>query len=363
MVCALLLLGLAACGSERPQALPYEGLDSAELAGYGTIRFWADAVDRGTSHYLDIQYRQIAASGCSPCLTSASFLAISGGSSEGAYGAGFLKGWSARGDRPRFEVVTGVSTGSLAAPFAFLGPSHDAELEAIYTRYGDKDLFSDKGVIGLFGESLYDTTPLRRLIERHASDAVLDAIAAEHRKGRRLLVQTTNLDAQRPVIWDMGAIAASGNPQRRKLFVDILLASAAIPALFPPVRLNVMSNGRVYDELHVDGGVASQIFFAPPGLDLNGAARRNFGHDRSTRLYVIRNGKLRPEYQASVQTVPGLAKRSIETLVKYQALSNIAAIQEIARRLKSRFAFVAVPDSFQDKPRSEFDPVYMQARL
>jgi hypothetical protein len=327
VLCALVLLCLGACNTgERLQALPYEGLDTAELAGYGTIRFWADAIDRTTGSYLDAQYRQIATSGCRPCLASASFLAISGGSSDGAYGAGFLKGWSARGDRPVFEVVTGVSTGSLAAPFAFLGPSHDAELEEIYTRYGDKDLFNDKGLIGLVGESLYDTAPLRRLVERYASEALLDAIATEHRKGRRLLVQTTNLDAQRPVIWDMGAIAASGHPQRHKLFVDIVLASAAIPAVFPPVRLNVLSNGKVYDELHVDGGVASQIFFAPPGLDLNGAARRNFGHGRSTRLYVIRNGKLRPEYQASVQTVPGLATRSIATLVKYQALANIAAI-------------------------------------
>jgi predicted patatin/cPLA2 family phospholipase len=358
----LMLLGLAACNSgERPQALPYEGLATAELAGYGTIRFWADAVDRTTSAYLDIQYKQIAASGCRPCLGSASFLAISGGSSEGAYGAGFLNGWSARGDRPRFEVVTGVSTGSLAAPFAFLGPAYDDELQEIYTRYGDKDLFNDKGVIGLVGESLYDTTPLRRLIERYANDTVLDAIAVEHRKGRRLLVQTTNLDAQRPVIWDMGAIAASGNPGRQKLFVDILMASAAIPAVFPPVRLNVTSNGKVYDELHVDGGVASQIFFAPPGLDLNGAARRNFGHDRATTLYVIRNGKLRPEYQASVQTVSGLATRSIATLVKYQALANIAAIAELAKRMQARFFFVTVPESFGEKSRSEFDPVYMQA--
>jgi predicted patatin/cPLA2 family phospholipase len=359
VVTAALLL--AGCNTgERPQALPYEGLATAELSGYGVIRFWADAVDAQTKTYLDSQYREIARSGCEPCQRSASFLAISGGSADGAYGAGFLKGWSARGDRPQFEVVTGVSTGSLAAPFAFLGPAHDAELEEIYTRYGDKDLFNDKGVIGLVGESLYDTAPLRRLIERYASDDLLDAIAVEHRKGRRLLVQTTNLDAQRPVIWDMGAIAASGQASRRRLFVDILLASAAIPAVFPPVRLSVSSNGRLYDELHVDGGVASQIFFAPPGLDLNGAARRNLGHERRLALFVIRNGKLKPEYKASIQTVAGLATRSIATLVKYQALSNIAAISELARRLKARFVFTAVPDDFTGKPRSEFDSLYMQ---
>ncbi len=362
VVLALGLVGLAACNSgERPQALPYDRLDGAEVAGYGTIRFWADALDRLTGTYLDVQYRQIAASGCRECLASADFVAISGGSSDGAYGAGVLKGWSQRGDRPRFEVVTGVSTGSLAAPFVFLGPSYDWALEEVYTRYGDKDLFTDKGVVGLLGESLYDTGPLRRLIERYTDDVLLDAIAAEHGRGRRLLVQTTNLDAQRPVVWDLGAIAASGNAQRRKLFVDILVASAAIPAVFPPVRINVTSNGRTYDELHVDGGVASQIFFAPPGLDLNGAARRHFGHERRMRLYVIRNGKLGPEYEPSVQTVPGLASRAIATLVKYQSLANIMAISELAKRLKAGFAFSAVPERFVEKPRSEFDPLYMQA--
>lgn len=361
-VLLLSLIVLSACNTGgRPQALPYDQQEGAEVAGYGTVRFWADGIDRLVPAYLDDQYRQIAASGCRACLASASFLAISGGSSEGAYGAGVLKGWSARGDRPRFEVVTGVSTGSLAAPFAFLGPAYDTALEEIYTRYGDNDLFRSKGVAGLLGDSLYDTAPLRRLIERYADDALLDAIAVEHRKGRRLLVQTTNLDAERPVVWDLGAIAANTNPGRRQLFVDILLASAAIPAVFPPVRIQVVSKGRVYDELHVDGGVTAQIFFAPPGLDLNGAARRHFGHERRLQLYVIRNGKLGPEYKASEQSVLALASRSITTLVKYQSLTNITTLSEVARQMKADFAFTAVPENFAEKPRSEFDPAYMQA--
>lgn len=354
------LLALAACNTgERTKALPVEELATAEVVNYGTIRFWGDTVAETTGRYLDIQYKQIAASSCRPCQSSASFLAMSGGSGDGAYGAGFLTGWTARGDRPQFEVVTGVSTGSLTAPFAFLGAKYDYALREIYTRYGDDQLFRDKGIFGLVGESLYDNTPLRLIVERYATDALLDEIAAEHRKGRRLLVQSTNLDAQRPVIWDMGSIAASGQPDRKKLFVDILLASASIPAVFPPVRLNVTSNGRLYDELHVDGGVTSQIFFAPPGLDLKGAAQRNLGHQRKLSLYVIRNGKLKPEYRASTQTVAGLATRSIATLVKYQSLANLWSISAAAQRLGARFSYTAIPESFQEKQRSEFDTAYM----
>lgn len=353
---------LPACTlQERPQALPFERQNGAELVGYGTVRFWADAIDSRVPVYLDNQYRQIAASGCRACRHQASFLAISGGGGDGAYGAGLLKAWSERGDRPRFEVVTGVSTGSLAAPFVFAGPAYDAALEEIYTRYGDSDLYRNRGIFGLLGDALYDTEPLRRLIERHADAALLDTIATEHRKGRRLLVQTTNLDAQRPMVWDLGAIAASGNPERRKLFVDTLLASTAIPGVFPPVAIEVASEGRLYDEMHVDGGVSAQIFFAPPGLDLNAAARRHFGHERHLRLYVIRNGKLGPEYKASERRAVALASRSITTLVKYQSLANITTLSEVARTMKADFAFAAVPDSFTMKPRSEFDTLYMQA--
>lgn len=360
-LCLALILLPACTFQGRPQALPFDRQEGAEVAGYGTVRFWADGIDSRVPAYLDQQYRQIAASGCRACRNEASFLAISGGGGDGAYGAGILKAWSERGDRPRFEVVTGVSTGSLAAPFVFAGPAYDSALEEVYTRYGDSDLFRNRGIVGLLGDSLYDTEPLRLLIERHADDTLLDTIAAEHRKGRRLLVQTTNLDAQRPIVWDLGAIAASGNPQRRKLFVDALLASAAIPGVFPPVAINVVSDGRTYDELHVDGGVSAQIFFAPPGLDLNGAARRHFGHERHLRLYVIRNGKLGPEYKASERSVMALASRSLTTLVKYQSLANITTLSEVARQMKADFAFAAVPESFSVQPRTEFDPLYMQA--
>lgn len=361
---AVLLFGLSAllgaCQSgERPRALPFAAAARAQVPDQGTIRFWGDEAPPALAAYVDDQFRQIRASGCRTCGRQAQFLAISGGGGDGAFAAGLLKGWSERGDRPVFEVVTGVSTGSLAAPFAFLGPNYDRDLEAVYTTLGDNDIFRDKGVVGLLSDSLYDTAPLRAAIERYVSEEFLDAIAAEHRKGRRLLVQTTNLDAQRPVIWDMGAIASGSKVGRHKLFVDVLLASAAIPAVFPPVRIEVESDGKRFDELHVDGGVTSQIFFAPPGLDLNAAARRVFGNRRDMILYVIRNGKLQPEYKPSIQSVAGLATRSISTLVKYQSLANITTLSEGARRAKARMAYAAIPESFSELPASEFDRTYM----
>ncbi len=362
-VSAVLLLATAVAiggcrSNERSSALPYAELTRAKVSDHGQIRFWGDASSAGMAVYVDDQFRQIRAA-CAPCTRSAKYLAISGGGGDGAFAAGLLKGWTQRGDRPVFEVVTGVSTGSLAAPFAFLGPAHDRDLEAVYTTLGDADIYSNKGLLGLVGESLYDTTPLRAVVARQVTDEFLDAIAAEHRKGRRLLVQTTNLDAQRPVIWDMGAIAEGPRSTRAKLFVDVLLASAAIPAVFPPVRIQVTSGGQSFDELHVDGGVTSQIFFAPPGLDLNAAAERIFGRRRNMVLYVIRNGKLSPEYKPSVPSVPALASRSISTLVKYQSLANIAVLAEGARRAGARMSYAAIPEDFTEQAASDFDTSYM----
>lgn len=249
--------------------------EAAFISAPALARFWGDEVTSELRSLVTNQYRQIksaASRGVRPAsLKRADYLAISGGGANGAFGAGFLKGWSKRGNRPEFEVVTGVSTGALAAPFIFLGTKYDTELEKIYTVYGDRDIMRSRGIFGVFGSALYDNAPLRALISNHVTDDVVDAMAAEYRMGRRLLVQTTNIDAQRPVVWDISAISASQRQDRRDLIVNILLASASIPAVFPPVRLPVhTANGEVYEELHVDGGVSAQVFFAPP--EISGSA-------------------------------------------------------------------------------------------
>jgi hypothetical protein len=359
------IVGLQGCVALHPrQPLPSALLVGARPEGFPTnIRFWGDVVSPDLRAGLSQQYAQLrgtAAASRSAITTRADFLAISGGGGDGAYAAGLLKGWSERGTRPVFEVVTGVSTGALAAPFAFLGSDYDNSLAEIYTAYGDEDLYRSNGPLGLLGASMNDTAPLRLLIERYVTDNFLDRIAAEGRLGRRLLVQTTNLDAQRPIIWDMTAIAASDSSHRREFFVRLLLASAAIPAVFPPQRIRVTAeDGHFYDELHVDGGVSSQVFFAPPQMQLEDIEMKTFGHTRIRTLYVVRNGKLGPEYQNSEEKTLSIATRSIAALIKGQSLADLGNLARAARASRTQFRFSAIPESFSVVADGDFDRRYM----
>lgn len=361
----LVALSSGCVGGTPRSVVPVNLAPIAAVEGVTFARFWGDEVSPDIRAAVTQQYEQTARAvrdgrRAADELRRADFLAISGGGADGAFSAGFLKGWSSREDRPAFEVVTGVSTGALAAPFAFLGSAYDGQLEEVFTAYGDRDIYIDRGLIGLVGSGLYDNAPLRSLIARYMTDAMVEAIAAEHRLGRRLLIQTTNIDAQRPVIWDLTAIAASARPDRRERMVDILLASAALPAIFPPVRLDVLAAGEPHQELHVDGATVSQVFFAPPNLRLVDYERRFFGLPRERTLYLIRNGRLDPEYAATQETTIGIARRSIETLVKYQAVADLVRLETQARAANGKVLFTAIPAGFERKPKSEFDRPYMR---
>lgn len=356
---------LQGCVALEPrQPLPSALSVGARPEGFpDSIRFWGDAATPDLRAALTRQYGQLrntAVGGRPTVATRADFLAISGGGGDGAYAAGLLRGWTERGTRPVFEVVTGVSTGALAAPFAFLGPAYDDSLAEIYTAYGDDDLYRSNGPLGLLGASMNDTAPLRLLIERYVTDDFLDRVAVEERLGRRLLVQTTNLDAQRPVIWDLTAIAAGDRSARRELFVRLLLASSAIPAVFPPQRIRVTAgDNRDYDELHVDGGVSSQVFFAPPQMRLEDIELQTFGHTRARTLYVVRNGKLGPEYQTSEEKTLSIATRSIAALIKGQSLADLGNLARAARASRTRFHYSAIPESFNGVADGNFDRRYM----
>ena len=287
------------------------------------------------------------------------FLALSGGGGDGAYGAGLLTGWTETGTRPEFQVVTGVSTGALIAPFAFLGSDYDDILRRAYTETGQGDIFSRAVLPNLVsGAALTDTSPLYALVERFIDQPLLDAIAIEHRRGRRLLVATTNIDAGRPVIWDMGAIASSGNENALDLFRRVTIASASIPGLFPPVPFTVEAGGEAFTEIHVDGGITSQIFAYQPQVRLGDMIEAS-AFDVEINLHVIRNGRFQMQYHETRVVWYDLMVRSLDVLLSHQAISDIYRIYYLSQRDGLSFNLAYIPESFEPTPASQFDHEYM----
>lgn len=361
---ASLCVALAACASAPIRnPVPLDALDRAEIAGLPNVRSWGH---RFSPHFQTDLVRSIRDEppGTFPRNPDGSLayaaLALSGGGQNGAFGAGFLNGWSSTGERPVFKLVTGISTGALIAPLAFLGEKYDELLKSSYTEITRQDVYEERGKLTAFGRgTLADTAPLRRLLERTLTPEVLTEIAQAHAQGRRLYVGTTNLDAQAIMIWNMGAIAASGHPDALRLFQDVMLASASIPVLFPPVLFDVTVDGEPYDELHVDGGVISQVFVYGAMLDVPAAAAEVYGSpppaDRST-LYIIRNGKIAPDAeQVSPKLVP-IALRTIESMSRAGLWGDAYRIFAITQRDGIGFRFVSVPNDYERTSDEPYDP-------
>ena len=290
-----------------------------------------------------------------------SFLAVSGGGSDGAFGAGVLSGWTATGARPEFTVVTGISTGSLIAPFAFLGAPYDQKLKAAYTEVSGEDIYKKKAILGIIGsDSVADSTPLRRLVNRYVTDQMVTEIAREHARGRRLLVGTTNLDAERPVVWDIGAIASSQVPTRKKLIQDLLVASASIAGVFPPVNIKVVADDETFDEMHVDGGTSNQAFLFPSNFSVK-EVDKSSGEKRKRTLYVLRNGRVTPQYSEVKPRLASIVGKSISSLIKNQGIGDLYRMYTNAQRDGIAFRVIWIPDTFPLKEPKPFDPAYMNA--
>ncbi len=340
--------------------LPSELVATVAIPGYENIRVWGDEV---TPSFLasietkDEEVRAAAEAGRSPkSALKADFLAISGGGDQGAFAAGVLSGWAKRGDRPDFEVVTGVSAGALAAPFAFIGPGCDKVLRDVYTKFGAPDLYRSRGVLGYFSDAFEDNAPMKRMIEGYATPRFLDQIAEGYRDGRRLFIMTTNLDAQRPVVWDLSAIAASGRADRSEMFTKVLLATSAIPGLFPPVYFPVVAgDGKLYSEMHVDGGVTAQLVFVPPEAKVIEIEDKVFKKRRGRDLWVIRNSKIAPEYRLDPPRALPIIARAVRTMVKYQVISDLARLYRFAESNNTRFHYCAVPSSHEMGDKKPFD--------
>lgn len=339
LLAVIFMLGACASGArssfdlqDRAGARPM-GLISAPNH---PIRVYLDAEDRAA--IFQQAFREGVPVGADGRLD---FIALSGGGSNGAFTAGLMKGWSETGGRPDFEVVTGVSTGALAAPFVFLGPDYDDELADAYTGGAAAGLLQSRGLGALIGSGIYKSAPLRSLVERFVTEDVLRAVAAEYAKGRVLLVATTDLDSQRGVSWDLGAIATQGTPQALELFRSVLVASASIPGAFPPVLIQSDNAGLRFEEMHVDGGVAAPFLAVPETL---WSFEEPSDTLRGARFYVVVNGRTNPSFGITKDTPQGVLGRSIDILLRASLVTTLAGNRAFADRNDLFFRYAALPD-------------------
>ena len=294
-------------------------------------------------------------------LPPAVFLAISGGGDNGAFTAGVMNAWTATGTRPEFKLVTGISTGALIAPFAFLGSKYDGTLKEVYTTISPKDVIEPRGLVsGVLSDAMADNAPLVKLTRKSVNEELLREIAAEYAKGRLLLIATADLDARRPVIWDMGKIATYGGPRALDLFVKVMIASASIPVGFPPMMIDVEVDGRPYQEMHVDGGIVAQVFAYPAEMRINEAAMA-VGVNRERRLYVIRNARLDTEWADVERNTMSIAARAVASLIHSQGIGDLYRIYATAERDQVDFNLGFIPASFKVPHKEEFDNAYMRA--
>lgn len=357
---------LPGCGGlDRGASVPTSHTLTASVLGLPNERFYPTVgIDGLDAEFEAAAKRQVARRKLrSTAELDVKFLAVSGGGEDGAFGAGLLCGWSERGDRPTFDLVTGVSTGALTAPMAFLGSAYDPQLRHVYTEITPEKVLINRGYsAALFNDALADNAPLYRTISGVLDEKMLADIAAGYRDGRLLLIGTTNLDAQVPVIWNIGAIAASGHPKALDTVRRILLASAAIPGAFPPSMFDVVLDGKAYQEMHVDGGAFVQSFLYPGSLTEDRreriARRQKVAH---IEAYVIRNGRLDPNWADVRRQMLGIAGRAIATMITASGYNDLVRIYFTAKRDGVGFHLAYIGTDFDKKLSEPFEQAYMRA--
>ena len=368
-IIGMMMVGLGGCAAvptiDRNAPPSLAVAQSANVPGLSGVRSWGDFVPTNPVQEYNRLFPHVPRIGLTatrvggrPVIRT---LALSGGGPDGAFGAGLLNGWTAKGTRPEFQFVTGISAGALIAPFAYLGPDFDEPLREIWTQYETSELITAQLLPGLLGgPALADTAPLAALIAKFVDRKFLQLIAAQYNRGRILLVGTTNLDAQRPVVWNMGAIASVGTPEAIDLFRKVLLASAAIPGAFPPVQIKVEADGQIFDEMHVDGGTTREVFITPVQASFR-ALDKLYDQPPIRELYIIKNGKIEADYGEVKPKTLSIASRAIATLLKRQHAGDIYRIYRAAQDGGANFNLIAVPETFAEKPKQAFDPAYQKA--
>ncbi len=362
------LLALPACSfPERLAAVPRGRTGAVSLVGVPNERFFPmEAAGQAglQQEFHAAAARQMAIRGVSAntAMQHLDLLGISGGGENGAFGAGVLNGWSERGDRPSFFLVTGISTGALTAPFAFLGSAHDADLKSVFTDITLADVIVQRGVTAaIWDDGMADNSPLFRTISRYIDDALLAEIARAYDSGRLLLIGTSNLDAQMPVIWNIGAIAKSGHPRALETVRKVLLASSAIPGAFAPVLFDVTLDGQPFQELHVDGGAFAQVFLYPASVGQFRRARLARGLPVApARAWVIRNGRLDPEWASVDRRTIGIAGRAVSAMIASAGVNDVWRIYTATERDRVDFNLAFIGRGFTVVYDEPFAQSYMR---
>ncbi|MBA2647993.1 MAG: patatin-like phospholipase family protein [Legionella sp.] len=364
-----LMIVLPACTSSGLyKPLPQQFEQKATITGYKNIRVWGDSTSKAMELNAEQSYQQMLKSngGHLPPIVNA--LALSGGGADGAFGAGLLYGWGKAGNRPTFHLVSGISTGALMAPFAFLGHAYDDRLKLVYTTLSDKHIYElhnpftilSSYIKPILKPSIASNKPMKQMMEKIFDQHMLDDIGNAHKQGRRLFIGTTQLNAQRLVIWDIGAIAVSGNPNALSLVHKILMASSALPGLFPPQYFEVKSDGKYYQEMHMDGGVETQVMLYEKAIVPFAKIYINSTKDHENKLYIIRNRKVCPEWENVKPRLHTMLERVIFTLTKTQGIGDLYRLYAYAMRDHIDYNLAFIPANFKKQAKSPFDGDYMK---
>ncbi|AEI36488.1 patatin-like phospholipase family protein [Francisella salina] len=356
----LLTLTLTNCSVNR-NPVPKEYAQKANIKGYETVR----AHGYGKNQYFQKDLEQslvkyLSSQGSNPKID---ILALSGGGSDGAFSAGIVNGWTQSGKRPEFYLVTGISTGALVAPFAFLGEKYDQRLKEAFTTISAKDVFEINVTDAILGNSssLASTEPLKKLIEKYLTEEVLMDIIKAHNQGRRLYIGTTNLDNQRVNIWNIGEIAIQPDKEKSLALIrKILLASASIPVAFPPVRFDVKVDDNDYDELHVDGGMMTEVFLYGFSVDFSEALNKIDYHKKIDKsLYIIRNSKIHKDYVPVDQSFLSIGTKALFTLTTSQGIGDLFRIYYLSVKDGFKYNFTYIPYSYNPVSQEPFDNLEM----
>ena len=360
----LVVVLLSGCGILPRNAVPVDLMAEAAIPGMPNIRAPAGRINPAIIDDLARSFSQespVDFPAGPDGIVHYAHLALSGGGANGAFGAGFMNGWTRMGNRPTFKIVTGVSTGALMAPYIFLGPKYDDTLRQFYTTTASRNIFRMLSIVPqlLGGESLADTAPLRATIEQTVDGAFLRAMVEAHESGRRLYIGTVDLDSQRFIVWNMGLIASSGAPGALDLFRSVMLASASVPIAFPPVFVDVEAGGRRFDEMHVDGAVAANVFFTG-GVFNFAVAREAAGRAKAREdVFIIHNGQLLPDPGTTNRSLRSIATRAFSSAAKAATVGALFRIYALAQRDEAIAKWITIPEGVELSGDETFDPILM----